>query len=158
MAIENETSAICPIHQCPPSACPADCPNNPSDIQPKEGQTTGADSEASLEKKEYFSKEEIIEKINGIAQDEGVVPTELILEPDSEKYNANGNLLSLTIKMNRERAQEKGSGNIWYMYNRPTILTTPPAILRAESLLDTPNEVYFAIEALEFKDGVWVKP
>ncbi|MFZ2189493.1 MAG: hypothetical protein WA057_01530 [Candidatus Magasanikiibacteriota bacterium] len=73
MITEHQDSGLCPIHQCPPQACPADCPNK---------HATSLEGEAKKEK--YFSKEEVVREIIAVAHINGIEAGDLQPEPGGE--------------------------------------------------------------------------
>jgi hypothetical protein len=153
MTPENKNGEVCPAHQCPPYACPADCPNKQK----------GPDS-GSLKKEKYFSKEEVVKEIAQIAQADGFESGDLQPEPGQEKYDSEGKLLSFTVQVTQDRAREKKCGNIWYIYmvkgnHGPIGLTNTTCIMKADSNIETPTVVDFASVVSEYIDAEdkWVK-
>ncbi|PIT88679.1 MAG: hypothetical protein COU29_02840 [Candidatus Magasanikbacteria bacterium CG10_big_fil_rev_8_21_14_0_10_36_32] len=123
------------------------------------------DNESSLKKEKYFLKEEIIKKIESIAQTNGIESGDLQLESETEKYDSEGNLLYLSMQVTQERAREKKCGNIWYLYmikgeHGPMGASEATLIMKADSTIETPNEVDWAEIVLEYKEAEdkWIKP
>jgi len=117
-----------------------------------------SDSELSLKREMYFSKEKIIREIVAIAQTGGIESGDLQLEPETEKYDGEGNLLFLSIKVRQERAREKKCGNIWYFYmvkgeHGPMGASRATLIMKADSKIETPDEVDWAEIVLEYREA-----
>ena len=144
MPAEKELGVVCPIHQCPTQACPADCPNR---------QTAGREIE--LNKEKHFSKEEVLGKIEALARADKIELGDLQPEPGKETYDSEGNLSYLSMKVAPERAREKKSGNIWYIYmvkgeHGPMGASSATCIMKADSTIEAPDEVDFAMTVLEY--------
>lgn len=143
MSTENKTNINCSIHQCPHHACPSDCPNK-----------QGASANGESKKEKYFSKEEILGRIESIAQADGIEPGDLQPELGKERYDSEGNLVYLSMQVTQERAREKGCGNIWYIYlakgtDGPMGASEATIIMKADSKIETPDEVDWAEIVLE---------
>ena len=117
----------------------------------------GPGSELLLKKEKYFLKEEIVKKIELLAQGSGIESGDLQTEPGKEKYDNSGNLLYLPMQVSQEKAREKKCGNIWYIYlvkgeHGPIGASETTCIMKADSTIETPDEVDFAQVVLEYKD------
>lgn len=112
-------------------------------------------NESLLKKEKYFPKEEVVKKIESLAQADGIKSGDLQPEPDKEKYDSEGNLLYLPLQVSQERAREKKCGNIWYIYivkgeHGPIGASETTCIIKADSTIEAPDEVDFAQIILEF--------
>lgn len=118
----------------------------------------GPGGESFLKKEKYFSKEEIVKKIELIAHADKIKSDDLQLESGKEKYDSKGNLLYLPMQVNQERAREKKCGNIWYIYmvkgeHGPVGASEATCIMKADSTIETPDEVDFARVVSEYKEA-----
>ena len=155
MATENEVGDICSLHQCPPEACPTDCPNK---------NAKSHDSEPSLNKEKHFSKEEILKEIGLIAQGDKIEPGDLEPKPEKEMYDKEGDLIYLSIQTTKEYALKKNEGSIGYKYivkgTHEAGGSLATIIMKAYGTIEKPDEVYFSNIVLEYNDaeGKWFKP
>lgn len=113
---------------------------------------TGANGE--LKKEKYFSREEILGKIESVAHADGIESGDLQSEPGKETYDSEGNLVYLSMQATSERAREKRCGNIWYVYlfkgtHGPMGDSDATIIVKASSKIETPDEVDWAEIVLE---------
>ncbi len=148
----EQTQGICPTHNCPKHACPADCTYTPE---------SGDATEPTVENEiRYFTKEEVIEQFTIVAEINGTNIDDLEPEENGERYNSEGQLVIFNMKLKPEKAAEKKSGNIWYMFmaKRPGHFD-PTSIMVAYSKIATPDDVYFAETPLTYSDTQkeWVR-
>jgi hypothetical protein len=155
MATENTENGFCAIHNCPPEACPNDCPNRlvkaPTKAEVLE--LTGV----APKEVEYFSKDEVVREITVIAEAGGIKSGDLQPEPGGEKYNSEGKLAYLSMRVSPERARERKCGNIWFIYlvkgeNGPIGSAETTCVYKADSTLDKPDDVDYAQIVLEYSD------
>ena len=117
----------------------------------------GPGSESLQKKEKYFSKEEIVKKIELLTSDDKIESGDLQVEPGKEKYDSKGNLLYFSMQVKQERSREKKCGNIWYIYmvkgeHGPVGASEATCIMKADSTIEAPDEVDFAAVVLEYKD------
>ena len=118
----------------------------------------GPGSEVLLKKEKYFSKEEVVKKIELLAGADKIESGDLQVELGKEKYDSEGNLLYLSMQATPERAREKKCGNIWYIYlvkgeHESVGCCKTTRIMKADSTVEAPEEVDFATTILEYKDA-----
>ena len=122
------------------------------------------DSELSLKKEKYFLKEEIIKKIESIAQADGIESGDLQSKPEKEVYDSEGNLLYLSIQVTQECALGKNEGSISYIYlvkgKHETGEMPVTTIVKAYGSIEKPDEVYFSSAVSEYVEAEdkWIKP
>ena len=106
----------------------------------------------------YFSIEDVVKRIELIAQADGIEAGDLKPEAGKAKYDDKGNLLYFPLQLDQERAREKKSGNIWYIYMvkgvpGPIGALDLTSIMKAEATLEEPDEVYYTTVVLEYNDA-----
>lgn len=160
MTNENENSGICPIHQCPLPACPADCPNNPK-IIPNREEVLKYFGENSAEKEHCFTKEEVVGEIRKFSQTKGVESHDFQSEPEKEEYDKEGNLVYLSLPVTPDYARKKGEGSISYIFlakgKHQAGESTATTVMIIYGSVEKPDEVYFSNVVLEFTKNEWKK-